>query len=540
MAIDIKLNTDTDLGGIDKLADGLDDATKAAEKLDKKDTKKLDKSLGEAEKSADKLADGLDDAERATDKLGDSAKKIDKIEDEASEAAKAIDRDLTAALKDAATQAENTGQRSGDALKKGFDKGNEASEEVMGEMAQNWGSTMASFDGSAQSMVQIIADSFGGLAGSMAIGGPVGSLFLGAAAGLTALWAQNWFDQSSKVEERTAEMYSQMLDSANAYFGQTAIIERFHAQISGNKDEDASLLSKDDFDDVVEMSGLSKQTVALAVADPRSDAAAQLQKAMQASEDAQVAAKPDTSKAASASGYGVDSGLGAWVNRLDKIRETRETLNALNSDVESTSNSIKSNTEFLRENGYILDNAGAAARDFETAQVAAKTALDDAKAAISANNDALGGAAAATDENEAALSDMVDQLISVQTAMADTGAKTDEVTQLQKDQAEAFIQAGEAAGYQRDEAIDLAEHLGLIPHEVATQLKQTGAGQVQSDAQLTMDTLAKIPATKEIKTVLVPPMQQAVNEVLSVTRTMLGTMKIPVEPVTSRNAYPNG
>ena len=526
-SIDIITDTAQAVKGTDNLADAIEDL---ADSLDNvaDDSDQLARETG---KSFDDMARDAKDAGR-------------KIENELSEATTDAGRDaekmetsFTEAFKKVRSESEKTQSDIADHSKRMGD----VQEEVTSEMAQNFGSTMASFDGSAQSMVQIIADSFGGLAGSMAVGGPIGSLFLGAAAGLTALWAQDWFDKSDKVEERTSAMYTAMLDSANAYFTQATIVDRFHSQISGNKDEDPSLLSGDDFDKVVEASGLSKQDVALAIADPRSDAAAQLQAAMQSREDAQVAAKPETKPSQGQSSYGLGTAkTNEWATELGEIREARDILDQYNGTVESTSASVLDNTEYLRANGIVLENAGQTAREYERAQVAAKTALDDAKAAISTNNDALGGAAAATDENEAALSDMVDQLLSVQTAMADTGAKTDEITQLQKDQAEAFIQAGEAAGYNRDEAIDLAEHLGLIPHEVATQLKQTGADQVQSDAQLTMTTLDKIPSTKEIQTVLVPPMQQAVNDVLSVMRTMLGTMKIPVEPVTSRSAYPNG
>ncbi len=520
------------------------------------DAGKFIKASGDVEAALGDIADSLDDAAKDSEKLSrETEKAFDDMARDAKDAGRKIEDELSEATTDAGREAKDMENKFSDSFDKIRKKSQETQddvadhskrmgdvqEEVTSEMAQNFGSTMASFDGSAQSMVQIIADSFGGLAGSMAVGGPIGSLFLGAAAGLTAMWAQDWFDKSDKVEERTAQMYQQMLDSADAYFTQATIVDRFHSQISGNKDEDASLLSGDDFDKVVEASGLSKQDVALAIADPRSDAAARLQAAMQSREDAQLAAKPAAKPSQGQSSYGLGSAkTNEWATELGEIREARDILDQYNGTVESTSASVLDNTEYLRANGIVLENAGQTAREYERSQVAAKTALDDAKAAISANNDALGGAAAATDENEAALADMVDQLLSVQTAMADTGAKTDEVTQLQKDQAEAFIQAGEAAGYNRDEAIDLAEHLGLIPHEVATQLKQTGADQVQSDAQLTMDTLAKIPATKEIQTVLVPPMQQAVNEVLSVTRTMLGTMKIPVEPVTSRSAYPNG
>jgi|GEM_PF-6042825 len=486
MAIDIKLNTDADLSGVDKLADGLDDATKAAEKLEKADADKLERSLDDAAGTSDDLTDALKDAERAADKLGDEKTSLKKIDDAADDAAKTIDRDLTQALKEAAQQADKTGKQAKESIGTGMQGGSEAGAEAMDELSSNWGETMSSFDGSAQSMVSIVADTFGGLAGSMAIGGPLGSLFLGGAAGIIAATVTKWSEGSDKIEARNKAMYDAMLENANAYFTNEQIVERFNNQINGTDDAD---MDASQFNRIVTATGLSREDVALAVADPKNNGRAVSQALTQAQESAWD--KADTAERSAKTTN--RAGVNEYKSQATAIDKDAAAWEAYSGQVESTSRSVKTNSAYLREHGLLADDDAEKSRDLATAQADSADAFTTAKDAIKDNIEGHKSAGAAWTDNQAALSDLTDSLLAEQDALSDTGASSSDLTALQKEQAEQFIETAGAAGKNRDQAIDLAESLGLIPSDVATQLRQTGAAEAQLQASKTKQAFGEIP-----------------------------------------------
>ena len=534
MAIDIKLNTDADLGGVDRLADGLEQVADAAQDLDKHDAGKLEKSLDKAADAADDTADalkdagkagdklddaadaakdlekGLDRAEKAADDLGDAGKDLDKIEDAADDAAQEIDRDLVAALKRAAEQADATGKASQEGFAKGFSAAGEAQEEVLDEMTSNWGETMSSWNGSAQDAVRIIADTFGGLAGSMAIGGAAGSLIFGAVAGVISLIVQKWEDGSGQIEERNKAMYDQMIDNANAYFNNEQIVENFHKLM--NSDEDA-LIDQATMDMLVKQSGLSRQDVALGIADPRGQQGQGLSNALDTQYQDWAGREP--AKPVSDGTYKgntmdqAESSRAAWEMEGSSINRARDALDSYRTGVEDTSDAVQSNTDYLAENGLLLDENGERSRDLVTAQADSAQALTDTTAAIKDNNESYEDAADARVANQAALADLVGTLAEEQDALKASGASAAEVTALQADQAQSFIDTAAAAGIEQDAALDLAAQLGLIPEDVATDIKEHGADWVKKQAQTTgaeVDKLDGKTATARLQAVGPSPM----------------------------------
>lgn len=510
MAIDIKLNTDADLGAVDKLADGLDQIADAAQDLDRHDADKLEKSLDKAADAADDAAVALKDAGKAGDKLdkaaasardlekdldraadaaddlGDAGKDLDKLEDAADDAAQEIDRDLIAALKHAAEQAETTGRTSKEALDGSFRGMGEAQEEVLDEMTSNWGETMSSWNGSAQDAVRIIADTFGGLAGSMAIGGAAGSLLFGAVAGVISLIVQKWEDGADQIEERNRAMYDQMIDNASAYFNDEQIVENFHKLM--NADEDA-LIDQPTMDLLVKQTGLSRQDVALGIADPRGQQGQNMSTSLDAQYQDWVGREP--AKPISDGTYKgntmdqAEASRAAWEMEGSSITNARDALDDYRAGVEDTSDAVQSNTDYLAKNGLLLDENGERARDLATAQADSAQAVADTTAAIEDNNTSYEDAAAARVANEAALADLVGTLAEEQDALAASGASAAELTALQADQAKSFIDTAAAAGIEQDAALDLAVQLGLIPQDVATDIKEHGADWVKKQAQTT-------------------------------------------------------
>ena len=568
MAIDISLNTDADLGGVEKLADGLDKAADAAEKLEKQDADKLERSLDKAADAADDTSDALDDAgkagkhlddaadsardlekdldraEKAADQLGDSGKDIDKIEDAADAAAQEIDRDLVKALKEAAKQADATGKAAQEGFAKGFKEADtrnqgfvkglrdsgEAQEEVLDEMTSNWGETMSSWNGSAEDAVRIIADTFGGLAGSMAIGGAVGSLFLGSVAGLISVFVQKWQDGSEQIEERNAEMYAAMLENADAYFNNEQIVERFHQQMQGGDD---APMDKKTFQLLQSSTGMNDQELSLAIADPRGSQGQQIASGFQSQRTALDKRQPVSGDYPESSGQ-YEADLEGWRAEKDAINEAEGAWKDYRGGVDSTSDSIKSSNEFLEENGYLLSENGGRARDLTTAQQDSAEAFKSAKDAINENIESYGSSSEAMTANKSELANLVDTLAAEQEALEASGASSEEVTALQKSQAEQFIETASAAGLERDEAINLAQELGLIPEDVATEIKQSGAENVQSKAKQTKSSIDNIPNSKTTKVELQGPSNWAISSVLAGIESQLRPVRVQIQPIKGR------
>lgn len=568
MAIDISLNTDADLGGVEKLADGLDKAADAAEKLEKQDADKLERSLDKAADAADDTSDALDDAgkagkhlddaadsardlekdldraEKAADQLGDSGKDIDKIEDAADDAAQEIDRDLVKALKEAAKQADATGKAAQEGFAKGFKEADtrnqgfvkglrdsgEAQEEVLDEMTSNWGETMSSWNGSAEDAVRIIADTFGGLAGSMAIGGAVGSLFLGSVAGLISVFVQKWQDGSEQIEERNAEMYAAMLENADAYFNNEQIVERFHQQMQGGDD---APIDKKTFQLLQDSTGLTNQELSLAVADPRGKYGQQMSSVFQSQRTAVNKRQPVSGDYPESSDqYQAD--LEGWRAEKDAITAAEDAWTEYKGGVDSTSDSIKSSNEFLAENGLLLEENGGAARDLTTAQADSAQAFKDTKTALEDNIESYGSSKDAMTANKGELAGLVDTLAAEQEALEASGASSEELTALQESQAAQFIETASAAGLEKDEALDLAVQLGLIPESVATDIRENGADNVQNKAKGTKTAIDNIPSGKTVKVNLKGPDNWAISSVLAGIESRLRPVRVQIQPVKGR------
>ena len=258
------------------LADSLDeieDATKSAATGSERNLDKIGDSLDDVEKASKDAATG---SERNLDKIGDS---LDDVGDEAKKTGQKLEDEITQGVKDAGRSADKMEssfsdafdgmrKRSRDAsedINRNTQKLDDAQAEVLDEMTQNWGETMSSWNGTAQDAVRVIADTFGGLAGSMAIGGVAGSLILGAVGGLISVMVQKWEDGSEQIEERNAEMYQAMLENADAYFSQEQVVERFHQQMQGGDD---APMNKKTFQLLQSSTGMSDQQLALADVGP--------------------------------------------------------------------------------------------------------------------------------------------------------------------------------------------------------------------------------------------------------------------------------
>ncbi|MDD7687537.1 MAG: hypothetical protein PT944_06460 [Actinomycetaceae bacterium] len=458
------------------------------------DANKLIASTKDAGKALDTIADSLEElATDTTTSANKSAKSLTKIGKTGKEAAHDIDKAFDKAAdssEKSLTEARRASEKLASAIRSDADdikhsqkNAAQATEnawaEVGDEMRQNWGETMSNFDGSAQSAIDMIADTFGGLAASFGIGGPVGSLLLGVMAGLISNWGSKWVESFGDVEKKNQEMYEQMLENANAYFNDEQIVKNFNDIMSG---AEGALIDKDTLDTFVDHMNMSAQDIALAFADAHSKQAQALTDAVnKAQSDYDAAVKKINEEYAYANANDHATALGqAYKNfGVDQINQWRD----FTKQVDATSQAIQKNSDYLQANGYGLADAGEAARDYAQAQAQAGEALKNTVEEITANNEAHGSAAAAIEANKSTLADYVETLQAEQEAAAAAGAGNEELTALQYAQAAAFLNAAEAAGIGADQAAELANEYGLITDAVKTDVSMLGADKAAKKAQ---------------------------------------------------------
>ena len=529
---------------VSDLADSLDqieDATKDAAQGSERNLDKIGDSLDDVEKASKDAAQG---SERQLDKIGDS---LDDVGDDAKKAGQKLEDEITDGAKDAGKSADKMessfseafdgmrkrSRESADDINRNTQGMNEAQAEVLDEMTSNFGETMSSWNGSAEDAVRIIADTFGGLAGSMAIGGAAGSLILGSVAGLISVFVQKWEDGAEQIEERNQQMYQQMLENADAYFSQEQIVERFHQQMQGGDD---APMDKKTFQLLQSSTGMNDQELSLAIADPRGSQGQQIASGFQSQRTALDKRQPVSGDYPESSGQ-YEADLEGWRAEKDAINEAEGAWKDYRGGVDSTSDSIQSSNEFLAENGYLLEENGGRARDLTTAQADSAQAFKDTKAALEDNIETYGGAKEAMTANRSELAGLVDTLASEQEALEASGASSEEVTALQKSQAEQFIETAGAAGIGRDAALDLAVQLGLIPESVATDIRENGADNVQDKAKKTKKAVDDIPPGKTVKVDLKGPDNWAISSVLAGIESRLRPVQVQVQPVAGRTAY---
>lgn len=508
------------------------------------DASKLISSTKDAEDALETVATALDEiADESKNSAAASAKNLDKIADAGKNAGKKIDKTLSKAFdtssdtaqdslddvrkaskklaqsikEDAATISKRQSQAAKDTA--------EAWEEVGDEMRQNWGETMSSFDGSAQSILDMFTGTLGGLASSF--GGFFGSLALGVVSGLSSAIGSKWIESFDAVEERNKEMYQQMLANANGYFNDEQIVENFNKILSGADD---ALIDKGTLDKYVNATKMSAQDIALAFADVHSEQSKALQKFLDAAaqENSKATAAIQNAQASER------SNIAARYKTIDPalLNLWHEHTDLINGNTEA----IKSNTAYLSEHGYGLEESGAAARDYAQAQANIVSALDEVKAQIAENIATHGNATEALDANMSALAEYSEQLQNVQSTAQAAGAKTEEITALQYEQAAAFLDAAAAAGISAKDAATLAKEYGLLPDKIASDVGLIGADKAQQKAKDLKQEYDRLPKDAQLK-VSVEGDYSNLSSIRQNIINRLGTVKIPVQGTTSRTEY---
>lgn len=504
-------------GALDNLADAMQDMATSSTS-----------SAGRAEKAIDKTGKAAKNAGKDTRKAGkDIGQAFDKAADSAEDSAKTTRR----AFENLASKLSSDADRIREKQTSSYKSSGKAMEEVSDEIRQNWGETMSSFDGSAQSAVDMVADTFGGLAASLGVGGPVGSLVLGAIAAIASSMGSKWVDSFEKTKEANADMYQEMLENATAYFNDEQITKKFNDIMSG---AEGALIDKKTLDRYVEATSMSAQDIALAFADTRSQQASDLSKHMQETQKKYDDAVDSMNNALTDNATDSSMRLSALANQYDTdlIDQWNEHTDA----IDKNSESVRSNTDYLREHGYGIDDAGAALRDYAQAQAEAQQAATDTIATIQENNNTYGSATAAYTENQSALASLVETFNQQTDAAKAAGASSSELKSIQYEQAAAFLEAAAAAGIGAKDAANLAYEYGLIPKDVATDVAVIGSDKARQKSQQLKQEYERLPKNSKLK-VGVEGDYSGISAVRSGLLSAIGVLRVPVQPTQSRGKY---
>lgn len=199
-------------GKVDSFAAKLVEASRKAGKSDD-DIKDALRQMGLSAKQAERAVEGIGDEFRETGRDGDAA--ASKLED---------------SLRDVQRQAERTADDVGDVGGKGFGKMSDSAKEVTQELGQNFGEAVSSIRDNLGDLGQVGQDTLGGLAATLAGGGPAGLLgaaALGAGAvglGLVTAELQKQQQEADRMRERISAAYQGAAEDGRRFIDTQTII----------------------------------------------------------------------------------------------------------------------------------------------------------------------------------------------------------------------------------------------------------------------------------------------------------------------------
>lgn len=142
----------------------------------------------------------------------------------------------------------------------------------------------------------------------------------------------------------------------------------------------------------------------------------------------------------------------------------------------------------------------------DSAIASMEAAFDDAKEAVKGltgatkkNRTELDLNSASGRKAQGALAGISDALFATVEAYGANGGSADEAAAATERARKKFIATAVAAGLTEDAAADLADQYGLVPSEVKTTFKTTGADKAAKDADKVNDAVRRIPGVKNVK-----------------------------------------
>lgn len=202
---------------------------------------------------------------RGTKRLGDAfdevADSVDDLADESRDAGRRIERSFADAFQEVRRDSKRMADDVADDTRRTVTgRGGEAIAEFRDEARQNFSEVASSFSGGIEGAADLVQGTLGGLAGSLP--GPIG-LISGLLAGIGGAWLASFQQDADAIEQRTRDMYADMLESGLDFLSDQKVAEGIAAIF---EDAGEGAISLDTARRYADALGLSVQDVAAAFA----------------------------------------------------------------------------------------------------------------------------------------------------------------------------------------------------------------------------------------------------------------------------------
>lgn len=463
--------------GLDEILDSLDDVARDGQDVGDDVGRSLEDVGRDAKDAGDQLRDELGDGAK------DAARDVERNLEDAGDAGKDSADKIEKSYRDMLDAVSRAGKGVGDSVsadvKRGADGAGEGLGELKDEAASTARETAASFDGSADSIVDMFQETAANALGGFGPAGAAAGLLLAAGLGLAKA---EWDKRAEEMETRTADMFADMLESGNKYLSESFISGQIEKIVTDAED---AVVKYSEAQKVAAATGLDLATVVRAYAGD-----------MEASGKVSARLSDEIGTEQESMAKAVEDG---WMAQADVHGKAMTELQSWRDTLSGTADDTAQAAERMGVYHQAVGVSSEAVRDYTQALAGQDDAVAAARDMIKENSEALkGNADQLRTENVGALSELAGELLGVQEAGDAAKLSTKDLTALQVSQADQFVKTAGAAGIGADAALDLATELGLIPADVATKIRENGADWVKAQADSVTDHVNGIPDTKTI------------------------------------------
>lgn len=467
-------------GSLDDVADSLDDLARESQEagrdLERGLSDGADDAAREVERATDKIGRSLEDTgDDARDAGRDIEKHLEDAADEGEKAAEKLERTFKEAFDEVKGDAKTSTREVADDTRRSMADAEDATEVFRDEAKSNLSESVSSFRGEVEDIPDLIQDILGGVVADLGPAGALGAAFAAVGFGLAVSFYEDWKEQAEKVEERISDMYEDMLESGRNYLSEQYLNE----QISGilNSAEDA-VIDYAKAQEIAAAAGLEVGAVVRAYAG-HAESATEVQEAL--SERLREAV--DEFHRLRDDGY--LGAANALAQNIEQLRDYDDTLTGVTENVTTAAE----RAEIYR--GAHLTSSEAV-RDHLEAVADFDDTLNEAREAIEENNEEIKNSTERAEANRGVLAGLAGDMLDLRESAREAGASTADLTALQAEQADQFLDTAKKAGIEKDAALDLATQLGLIPENVATDIRERGADAVIEQARRVRDTVRAV------------------------------------------------
>ncbi|RNL58972.1 hypothetical protein [Arthrobacter oryzae] len=451
-----------------------------------------------AERGAGQVSDAFEDISDSLRDTGrDGERTAEQLQDDMSDAARQLDRDLTRALDNVADEARTTGRSVSRSMQDGADGSSEGFDQMSEDANSNAREVAASFDGSAESLV----DGFQGAAAEMFSGfGPAGAaagLAIAAGIGLAMAALQGNADLVNENKEKVVELAQTIKDNGGALrqADYIAAMEDYGYAIQDTK-EWFEIFQEDALSGFEKMSKLSKEAgIDLKTAFDGSFGSVQdSEKALKLVNEKLEDMKEKKDAVSNTTGSimdPVDIQTLTSLEELDGMMEENIENQRMAEEMEKARRAaIEGTVEATLEDIAALETKNSLLQDGVTSELDYLDQVAETTKTIEENGKSLDKNTEAGRGNQRALIDQSDAALEMAQSQLTAGTSADVVAESLAAQREALLLQLDAMTGSRAESEKLAASLGLIPTEVITEVKTNGVAESKADIET-------IPATTD-------------------------------------------